>query len=310
MKKIFITLAAVILSAGLVSAQDMAKATETAQTANEAFQSGDKSLALTGFKEALTLASACGEDGAELVSQCKNGVAQVMLSLAKDSIKGNEFDSAISQLKETIATATEYGIDEVVSEATTLIPQVFMTKGTNLLKEKNFAGAAEAYKAVLESDPENGNAALRLGQALMGAGKAEDAIAAFEQAAKNGQEETAKKQISNIYLKQAAGALKTKAYAGAVENALKANEYGDNAQAFLIAGQASQQLSKNADAIKYFEKYLELAPTAKNSNAIAFTVAALYQKAGNKAKATEFYTKVQNDPQLGAQAKQQLGALK
>lgn len=310
MKKILITLAAVILSAGLVSAQDMAKATETAQTANEAFQAGDKALALTGFKEALTLAEACGEDGAELVSQCKSGVAQVMLSLAKESIKASEFDSALSQLKETVATATEYGIDEVVADATTLIPQVYMSKGTNLLKDKNFAGAADAYKAVLEADPANGNAALRLGQALSGAGKVDEAIAAFEQAAKNGQEETANKQISNLYLKNAAGALKTKTYAAAVENALKATEFGDNAQAFLIAGQASQQLKKNADAIKYFEKYLELAPTAKNSNAIAFTVAALYQQAGNKAKATEYYKKVENDPQLGAQAKQQLGALK
>ena len=109
---------------------------------------------------------------------------------------------------------------------------------------------------------------------------------------------------------EAAAALKAAKFADAVAAAEKCTEYGENAQAYLVAGQASQKLNKNADAIKNFEKYLAAAPTAKNANAIAFTVAALYQKAGNKAKATAFYQKVVSDPQLGAQAKQQLDALK
>ena len=149
-----------------------------------------------------------------------------------------------------------------------------------------------------------------MGSALNSAGKKDEAIEAFKLAAANGQAKQAEKQISNIYLKQAAAALKGGKYADAVTAALKTNEYGENAQAFLVAGQASQKLGKNNDAIKYFEKYLAAAPTAKNANAIAFTVAALYQKAGNKAKAAEFYKKVVSDPQLGAQAKQQLDALK
>lgn len=310
MKKILLTLAAVILSAGLIYAQDMAQATETAKMANEALGSGDKALALTGFQEALTQALACGEDGAELVATCKGVIPNIMLSIAKDCIKGGEYDNALAKLDEAIAKAKEYGADEIVDEATTLIPQTIVTKANGLLKEKNFAGAADEYKKALDLDPTNGNTALRLGQALAGTGKVEDAIAAFEQAAANGQEELAHKQISNIYLKKAAAALKGKNYADAVANAEKVGAYGENAQAYLIAGQASQQLGKNNDAIKNFEKYLELAPTAKNANTIAFTVAALFQKAGNKAKAVEFYKKVLNDPQLGAQAKQQLDALK
>lgn len=310
MKKILLTLAAVILSAGLIYAQDMAQATETAKLANEALGSGDKALALTGFQEALTQALACGEDGAELVATCKGVIPNIMLSIAKDCIKGGEYDNALAKLDEAIAKAKEYGADEIVDEATTLIPQTIVTKANGLLKEKNFAGAADEYKKALDLDPTNGNTALRLGQALAGTGKVEDAIAAFEQAAANGQEELAHKQISNIYLKKAAAALKGKNYADAVANAEKVGAYGENAQAYLIAGQASQQLGKNNDAIKNFEKYLELAPTAKNANAIAFTVAALFQKAGNKAKAVEFYKKVLNDPQLGAQAKQQIDALK
>ena len=310
MKKILVTLAAVVLSAGMLSAQDLSQATETAKMANESLVAGNKALALTGFQEALAQAAACGAEGEELVATCKGVIPNIMLSIAKDLIKEGKYDEALGKLEEVGAKAKEYAAEEVAEEATTLIPQTLMAKGGDLLKEKNFAAAAEAYQKALELDPENGNVALRLGQALSGAGKVEEAVAAFETAAKNGQEEMAGKQISNIYLKQAAAALKGGKYADAVAAAVKTNEYGENPQAFLVAGQASQKLNKNNDAIKYFEKYLELAPTAKNAAAIAFTVAALYQKAGNKAKAVEFYKKVANDPQLGAQAKQQLDALK
>ena len=310
MKKILVTLAAVVLSAGMLSAQDLSQATETAKMANESLVAGNKALALTGFQEALAQAAACGAEGEELVATCKGVIPNIMLSIAKDLIKEGKYDEALGKLEEVGAKAKEYAAEEVAEEATTLIPQTLMAKGGDLLKEKNFAAAAEAYQKALELDPENGNVALRLGQALSGAGKVEEAVAAFETAAKNGQEEMAGKQISNIYLKQAAAALKGGKYADAVAAAEKATEFGENAQAFLVAGQASQKLNKNADAIKNFEKYLEAAPTAKNANQIAFTVAALYQKAGNKAKAVEFYKKVVSDPQLGASAKQQLDALK
>ena len=310
MKKILLTLAAVVLSFGMLSAQDMSQATETAKMANESLVAGNKALALSGFQEALAQAVACGEEGAELVATCKGVIPGIMLSIAKDLIKEANYDEAVTKLNDVIAKAKEYAADEIVEEATTLIPQTLMAKGGELLKEKNFPAAVEAYKSALELDPENGNLALRLGQALSGAGQVDEAVAAFETAAKNGQEDMANKQISNIYLKKAAAALKAAKFADAVAAAEKCNEYGENAQAFLVAGQASQKLNKNADAIKNFEKYLAAAPTAKNANAIAFTIAALYQKAGNKAKAKEFYQKVVSDPQRGAQAKQQLDALK
>ena len=210
-----------------------------------------------------------------------------------------------------LAAVTEaYEVFDVADEAKTLVPQVKMSHAGNLLNGKDYDGAAAIYKEVLDADPANGNAALRLGVALNGAGKLEEAKAAFETAAANGQEATANKQIGNIYLKEAAAALKEKKYADAVAAAAKVNDYTENAQAWQIAGQASQAAGKNNDAIKYFEKYLEAAPTASNAGAIAFTVGALYQGAKNNAKAKEFYTKAAGDPKYGAEAKKMLDALK
>ena len=185
-----------------------------------------------------------------------------------------------------------------------------MSKANSLYKAKEFDAAAAAFQEILDADPTNGNAAFYKGAALVGAGKNEEAKAAFELAAANGQEANAHKQLGNIYLKEAAAALKDKKYAAAVAAAAKVNDYTENAQAWQIAGQASQASGKNSDAIKYFEKYLEAAPTASNAGAIAYTVGALYQGAKNNAKAKEYYTKAASDPKYGAEAKKMLDALK
>ena len=310
MKKIVIVLASLILFAGVTSAQDMAQATETYNSGAAALSDGDKAKALELFLQALKEGEACGEDGAELVGNCKSIIPTIKLSIAKDYIKDSQFDTAISALAEAVEAGKEYGSEETVAEAEELIPQVKMQKANDLLQAKDFAGAAAAYKEVLEAEPTNGNAALRLGMALNQAGDKEGAIAAFETAAANGQEANAKKQIGNIYLKQGASLLKAKKYAEAAENAVKATEYADNAQAYLVAGQAYQNLKKNNDAITYFKKYLEASPNAKNASAITFTVAALYQQNGDKTNALEYFTKVASDPQFGTQAKQQIESLK
>lgn len=303
------TLAAFTVALGAAFAQDLAAVTEL-YNAGAAAISTDKAGALKNFEQALAQAKALGEEGAEVVANCKNIIPNLTLSIAKDFVKESKFDEAVAQLGAAVAVAEKFEATDVADEAKNLIPQVKMSKAGNLLNAKDYDGAAAAYREVLEADPANGNAALRLGAALNGAGKLAEAKAAFEQAAANGQEATANKQLGNIYLKEAAAALKEKKYADAVTAAAKVNDYTENAQAWQIAGQASQLAGKNNDAIKYFEKYLEAAPTASNAGAIAYTVGALYQQAKNNAKAKEYYTKAASDPKYGAEAKKMLDALK
>ncbi len=310
MKKIIIVLASLALFAGVASAQDMAQATETYNSGAAALSDGDKAKALELFLQALKEGEACGEDGAELVGNCKNIIPTIKLSIAKDYIKASDFTAALTALAEAAQAGKTYGSDEVIAEAEELIPQVKMQKATDLYQAKSFVEAAAAYKEVLDAEPANGQAALRMGMALNQAGDKDGAIAAFETAAANGQESVAKKQISTIFLKQGASLLKAKKFAEAAENAVKAADYDDNAQAYLIAGQAYQNLKKNSDAITYYKKYLEASPDAKNAGAITFAVAALYQQLGDKTNALEYFTKIASDPKFGAQAKQQIEALK
>jgi tetratricopeptide (TPR) repeat protein len=310
MKKLIVTLAALAVAFGSAFAQDLAAVTEIYNAGAEAVSAGEKDSALKSFEEALKLAEALGEEGQEVVANCKNIIPNLKLSLAKDLVKAAKFDEAVAALEEVEKVAEAYEAFSVADEAKGLVPQVKLSKANGLYKAKEFDAAAAAFQEILEADPTNGSAAFYKGAALVGAGKNEEAKAAFELAAANGQEANAKKQLGTLYLKEASADLKAKKYANAVAAAVKANEYAPNAQALQLAGQASQAAGKNNDAIKYFEQYLEAAPTASNAGAIAYTVGALYQTAKNNAKAKEFYTKAASDPKYGAEAKKMLDALK
>lgn len=309
MKKFFASIAALLIALGSAFAQDLAQVTEMYNTAAASISS-DKAGALKSFEQALQLAEALGEEGAEIVTNCKNVIPDLTLSIGKDMAMDSNFDGAISQINAAIAVAEKYANADVAAEAKELLPQIIMQKATSLINGKQYAEAATALKEVLAIDPANGAAALRLGIALNATGDAAGATEAFLQAAANGQEKTALKQLANINLKQAAADLKAKKYADAVAAALKSAEYSESAQAYQIAAQASQLAGKNNDAITYFEKYLEISPNAKNAGQIAFTVGALYQQAKNNTKAKEYYSKAVSDPKYGAEAKKLLDALK
>lgn len=310
MKRAIATIAAIAFAVTALHAQDLGEITEIYNNGAAALTNGEKASALESFQKALGLAEALGEEGQEVVANCKNVIPNLSLSIAKDLVKASKFDEAMSSLAAVAELAKSYSDEGVAEEAAGLIPQVLKQKATSLLSAKKYDEAAEAYKQIIAADPTDGSSAFRLGQALNAAGKAEEAIAAFQQAAENGQEANAIKQIQNIHLKNASSALKAKSYADAVAAALKVTELGDNAQAWQIAAQASQLAGKNADAIKYFEKYLELSPDAANAGQIAYTIGALYQNEKNNAKAKEFYQKASTDAKYGAEAKKLLEALK
>ena len=309
MKKIFLMLVAAAMTALTVSAQDIAQATENYNNGAMELQMGNKDAALNYFQTALTMAEALGEEGAEVASNCKNAIPVLMVSIAKDIIKAENFDGAIEQLNKTIEVAESYGNADVVEDAKTLIPQVLMSKAGDMLNAKNFAGAAETYQQVVAADTTNGMAALRLGMALGALGKNAEAENAYLLAARHGQEKNAMKQLSSTYVKQAAAFLKVKKYQEAVDAALKSNEYQENATAMKVAGTAASQLKKNEDAIKYLEKYLELSPNAKDAAQMIYTIAATAQTMGNKEKAKQYYQKITTDPKFGPTAQQMLQAL-
>ena len=309
MKKIFLMLAVTAMTAFTMSAQDIAQATENYNNGAMELQMGNKDAALTYFQTALTMAEALGDEGADIVTNCKNTIPVLMASIAKDLVKAENFDGALEQLNKTLEVAESYSNADVIEDVKTLIPQVLMSKAGDMLNAKNFAGAAETYQQVVAADTTNGMAALRLGMALGALGKNAEAENAYLLAARHGQDKNAMKQLSSTYVKQAAAFLKVKKYQDAVNAALKSNEYQENATAMKVAGTAASQLKKNEDAIKYLEKYLELSPNAKDAAQMMYTIAATAQTMGNKDKAKQYYQKITSDPKFGPTAQEMLKSL-
>ena len=307
MKKIILAMAAFACSMSLMTAQDLATATATYNSGAEALTMGNKTSALEYFQKALTMAEALGDEGADVVANCKSAIPSVILSIGKEFYNNKDFSNAKAKFVEAAEVAKKYGNQEVTAEVESLLPtvgkRIALAKVNDAMKTKDIAGVLAGYEEAMAIDTTDANTALKYGQFLGNAGKFDDAVKYLDLAARHGQEGNAKAVLSTTFLKKAAAQLKAGKYADAVTFAEKAISYKENAQAYLIAGQASQKANKNADAIANFEKYLEAAPTAKNAGAIAFTVGALYQQTGNKAKAVEFYKKVEADPQFGAQAK-------
>lgn len=309
MKKIFLFLTAAFMAAGVASAQDINKAIELANNGTEAFGMGEYQLAIDAFKQSLTIAEGLGEEGAEHAATCKTALCNIYLANAKSLLKAANYDEAMAKLNETIDVAKAYGNTDTAQEANELIPSVYMAMGNADLKAKNMEGAIAAYAKAIELNPANGDAYLRIGRAYAATGKTAEAVAAYENAAANGEEADAKKQLSNLFLKKAQACMKAKDNKGAIENALKANEYLENANAYKIAASSAQKLGNNAQCIEFYEKYLAIKPNAKDAAGVTFTIAALYQQMGNKAKAIENYEKVATDPQYGAGAQEQLKVL-
>ena len=311
MKKIFLSLIATIMTFGAASAQDLNEAITLAKDGNAAFELGEYNLAVEAFTKAISIAEAIeGEEAANHANTCKTAVCAIYLSNAKALLKAGDYDGALAKLNETISVAQNYGAESTVADAQALIPNVYMAQGNGALKAKDMAGAIAAYSKVIELNPANGDAYLRLGRALAATGKVEEAVAAYETAAANGEEKDAKKQLSTLFLRKAQASLKAGKGQEAIDFAVKSNEYLENANAYNLAAKAAQKLGKNADCIAFYDKFLELKPNAKDAAGVKFTIAALYQQMGNKEKAVEYYTMVASDPQYGAGAQEQLKTLK
>ena len=307
MKKLFVTLAAFALAAGVVFAQDYNAAVDAFNAGAQALET-NKVEALAQFRTALDQAQACeGEEAAELVAKCKEIIPGTLISIAKEQINEAQYDEALVTLVEANTVATEYGAEAAAKEAGSLIANTYLRKGSTLLKEKNFTGAAEAFQQVTALEPENGQAYLLLGQAQLQAGDNDAAIESLNKASELG-EEQAGKLLSTTYLKKGMALVKAGKNAEAIEALEKSNSYAESANAYKLMASAYTKMGKSAKAVEAYKKYLEIAPDAKDAADIMFTIAATAQKAGDKATAKEYYKKLAGT-KYAAQAEAQLKTL-
>lgn len=271
MKKIVLFLSAMALSAGIASAQDITKAGEKAQAAIEALNNGDFAGAISGFEAAIAEASESVDEGAaELVNNCKMGVLRAMNSVAGAAIEAGNMTEALAKLDDVIAKAKEYEDEEAAQKAADKKLQVMQASANAEIKaasaekdpaakKAHFEQALGLLEQLLAQKEGDSKLLMQKGQVLAALNKTNDAIETYL-AAKEAGATGVDDKIANIYVKMAQGYSKAQKYADAVSAALKSIEYKPSANAYKIAGIASQKAGKAADAVTYLTKYLEINP--------------------------------------------------
>lgn len=309
MKKIVIALATLALAAGVASAQDLNAALEVYNNAL-AQSENDKAAALAGFEEALKMGAALGEEGADLVANCKTVIPTLNLSLAKAKINESDFDAALEMLTKTEAIASEYENGDVLLEIPDLYVTVYNRRGSKLFNDKNFEAALADFAKVVEADEKDGQTWLKIAMAQQGLGKMDEAIEAYKTAAANGKEAAANKRLGSIYIAQAQAAQKAGKIADALELYKTAMEYVENAGVYKVMGNLYAKTGKHTNANEAYKKYLELKPNAPDADDVKYTIAASAQKIGDKAMAREYYNQLLSSAKYAETAKQQLATIK
>ena len=308
MKKIVIALAALALTAGIASAQDLNAALEVYNNAL-AQSEDDKAAALDGLKNALKLGEALGEEGNDLVANCKSAIPALMLSLAKAQINDANYDKALEMLAETEAVANEYENGDVLIDIPDLYVNVYNRRGSKYFNEKNFAPALEDLAKVVEADPTDGKTFLKIAMAQQALGDVDAAVESYKKAAENGNEAAANKRLGSIFIAKGQALQKAGKNAEAIEAYETAMGYVENAGVYKVIGNLHTKLGKSAAANEAYKKYLELKPNAPDADGVKYTIAVNAQKLGDKATAKAFYSQLLSNAEYAAEAKKQLGAL-
>lgn len=321
MKKIFLMLISALTISGVAYAQEQTPeeqlnaALELANQGNDAFAADSPELALEAFQASLKMVEGLELEGAiSHAETCKTAICNLYMALAKNIYREQQWDAAVTAFEKAKDVATGYGNQDVVAEAETLI----ISAKANTIKDqaeaakqnKDYATAASLYKQMVDMDPDNGAYLFQLGDAYYRMKDWDNAVLYLEQAKVNGQERNADNRLSTVYVYRCQASLKAKNYQEALDLAYKSLEYKENANALKLGASAARSLNKLAVCEELYLKYLALVPNAKDAGDIKLTLAATYQKVGNKAKAKEYYQMLVSDPKHGATAKQQLGTLK
>ena len=275
MKKIFVSLAVVLCSAAMVSAQDLETVTTTYNNAAAAIAE-NKAEAIKLFEEALAGAEALGEDGTAIIDQCKEILPKLYVSVAKEAVQAKDYANAISKFKVAEDIAAQYGDEEAKADVAELMPKIFIQLGATQLKEGNMDAAIETFEEALEL----------------------------------GQTEVASKQLSNIYVKKAAAAQKAKDLKTAVEMAQRSIEYLDNPTAQKLLGLSALSLKQNKVAADALEAYLAQSPEAKDKVQIMYQLGTALVAAGENDKACGYFKQIAQDEKWGEAARYQMTTLK
>jgi len=316
MKKILLTTLCAVLCCGLLPAQDINEAIELYNSGLKAYQDKDYAGAIAGIEKAHTIAAAIADadEAATVRTNCEAVIPTLYLAQGRDYAANRQTTEAEATLQKAIDLAALYNNDAVREEALALYPALYTAAGASNFNEKQYAEAIANFKKVLEYDPDNSTAQLRIGQAylqLKDNGTAEkELVAAKTLADKVGNAkdaDAAAKQLGRLYFTSAVAMQQAKQWKDAVRNATQAVEYDPaNTQAQKLLGIAAVETKDWTTAVAALEIALAADPAAKDKTTTIYRLATACEGAGNKAKACDYYKQLTADANYKAVAEHKI----
>lgn len=312
--KIFLSVFA-LMTAGVLSAQDLTSIQTKFSDAAAAMQSRDFSKAGTLFEQVIDEGMDI-EGAEELVAGAKKYLPSAIFRIGGAAFQGGNLDDALASFSKAAELAELYGDVKVLNDSRLWIGRTVTRQGADAFNNKDYATAAAIFQKGYEASPNDTGVALNLALSYSELGeyaKGNDvykSIIALEGQNSRFDEAVAeaKQKFTDYNLFRASESAQAKNY----QEALAAAE--DVLAVLPNSPEAAMLRLQTYNNMKDYNKVIELGDAAVSAqtdpvqvSAANFLVGVAYQNKENKAKAIEYYNKV--DGAQAAAAKAQIAEL-
>lgn len=293
-----------------VSAQTKENAAMLYNDGVAAYNTMNFPLAITNLDQALDIAGKIGEEANDI----RDGVIKLLPSchyqVAMGLYKNKKFVEAIAEYNKTIVVGGKYNDQNMVSKASSALPQLYRILGNQEFGTQNYEKAKQYYNLGMKLTPDAIQNILGLGLVYDKQAKPDSALICFDKVIevgtrtnKLGEVMKAKMQARDLFLIKASNAEKAKKYEDAIAAYRNTFKYApENDAVYYKMAFASYSLSKWDDAIASANMALTLVINPNDKGKIYFLLGNIYSKKNDTPNACENYKLAGASPKYKAQA--------
>lgn len=190
--------------------------------------------AITAFEKCINISEKLGDEGNDTKEKAEQQLPLLYYTVALNSYKKKDFETAIAGLNEAKTVADKYGNKEISTKSKKIIPQFYYAKGSSEYKSKEYETALASLDKAAELNPKYAKPYLVKASIYKAQNDTENLLAACDKAIEIGSSsdkktaESAMKLAKNTTFNNAVKAIGAKNWVEAETNLKKSIEYGND----------------------------------------------------------------------------------
>jgi len=256
--------------------------------------------AIDALNKCIKISEQLGEEGTDTKGNAEQQLPTAFYGAALNQYKQKKIDAAIKGFEKTRVVALKYKNEEIAKKSEKIIPQLYYTKGSVQLKNKDYDGAMVAYNKSLELMPNLAKAELRKGQVYKIKGDFDQMLMSLDKAIELGMTIHDRKTVSaaeklarNTMYNSAVSSIEKKNWVNAEGYLKKTIEYGNQSPvAYYQLGKVYNNQKKWDAAVKNILRAVELDKGEAPAKAkYFFELGNSYKAQGKNTQACDAYKK-------------------